>query len=72
MSVNVCGVPVHPASEGVTVIFAVPAAVVVNGVIVPFPELANPRFALSFVHAKIAPFVPEKLITFVNCPAHAV
>jgi len=74
VTVNVVGVPVHPFAVGVTMIFALIAAVValvvVNEGIFPEPLAASPIAVLLFVHVNVVPLTgPDKVATGVFCPA---
>ena len=75
--VNVCGVPGHPAADGVTDIVAVTGALVklitVNTGIFPLPLAAKPIVVLLFVQLKVVPLTaPEKATRFVEAPLHKV
>ena len=75
--VNVCGVPGHPAADGVTDIVAVTGALVklmaVKAGIFPLPEAAKPIDVLLFVQLKVVPLTaPEKATRFVEAPLHKV
>jgi len=75
--VNVCGVPLQPLTEGVTVMLAVTAAgplfTAVNCAISPFPVAANPMDGELFVQSKeVALTVPAKPTDEVNSPLHKV
>ena len=74
VTVNVAGVPAHPFAVGVTMIFALIAAVValvvVNEGILPEPLAASPIAVLLFVHVNVVPLTgPDKVVTGVFCPA---
>ena len=75
--VNVCGVPVQPTADGVTVIVAVTGALVkliaVKAAIFPLPVAARPIEVLLFVQLKDVPLTaPAKVIAFVVAPLHNV
>lgn len=74
--VNVCAVPVHPASVGVTVIVAttgvVPALVAVKDAMLPLPLAASPIDGVLLVQLKVAPAVPVKFTAVVAVFAHKV
>ena len=75
--VNVCGVPLQPAADGVTDIVAVTGALVklmaVKAGIFPLPEAAKPIVGLLFVQLKVVPLTaPEKATRFVEAPLHKV
>jgi hypothetical protein len=74
--VNVCGVPVHPAWLGVTVIvpvigFAV-AFAAVNTEMFPVPLAVSPMLGFELTHAKEAPAVPEKATAEALAPVQSV
>jgi len=75
--VNVCGVPGHPAADGVTDIVAVTGALVklmaVKAGIFPLPEAAKPIVGLLFVQLKVVPLTaPEKFIALVVAALHKI
>ena len=77
MIVNVCGVPVQPTADAVTVIVAVTGALVkliaVKDAILPVPVAANPIVVLLFVQLIEVPLTaPVKVIAFVVAPLHKV
>jgi hypothetical protein len=75
--VNVCGVPGHPAADGVTVIVAVIGVLVVltavKAGIFPLPLATKPIEVLLFVQLKIEPVTdPVNVIAFVVAPLHRI
>ena len=75
--VNICGKPVQPFADGVTVIVAVTGALVIltalKAGIFPVPLAANPIEVLLFVQLKAVPLTaPVKFIVFVVVPLHKV
>ena len=75
--VNVCGIPGHPAADGVTVIVAVTGALVklvaVKDGIFPLPAAPRPIVVLLFVQLKVVPLTaPAKATRLVAAPLHKV
>jgi hypothetical protein len=75
--VKLCGVPVQPLADGVTVIVAtagvVPLLIPLKAGISPVPEAANPILVLLFVQPKLVLLTaPEKLTVVVLAPLQTV
>jgi hypothetical protein len=75
--VKLCGVPVQPFAEGVTVIVAtagvLPLFIPLKAGISPVPEAASPMLVLLLVQLKVVPLTaPEKLTAVVLLPLHTV
>ena len=75
--VNICGNPVQPLAEGVTVIVAVtgvlPGLTAVKAGIFPLPLAAKPIDGLLFDQLKAVPLTdPVNVIAFVVAPLHNI